>query len=80
LLCVSTALPLDFPTDTTGCTLFSLAHRGACALDAVRRVMTSDSCISADIRHLIARLSGLSAPISDYCRIVQSACGCRLVS
>jgi len=42
--------------------------------------MTSDSCISADIRHLIARLSGLSAPISDYCRIVQSACGCRLVS
>ena len=38
--------------------------------------MTPDSCNSADIRHLIARLSGLSTPISDYCRIIQSAFGC----
>ena len=68
------------PSITTSCTLFSLSHRGAFALDAVRRAMTSDSRTAIACQHLIARLSGSGMPISGYCRIIQSACGCGLVT
>ena len=70
LLCVSTALPLDFPTDATGWALFSRLNDASGSFRPLHGCPGHDSRFPAHLRvaGVIARLSSLVTPISRLSR------------
>jgi len=77
LLCVSTALPLDFPTDTTGWTLFSRPNDASGSFRPLRGCPGHDSQFPAHLcfAGLIATYPASTHPYPGIPWIVQCPCG-----